>query len=103
MNNTTVVRIKRQGGVVVQDCDIYIGRQCYMGGWTLPKSKWYNPYSVKQYGKDAIPLYEQHIRSSNLMNDLGELLGMRLGCWCKPAACHGDILIKLLREKYPQL
>ena len=24
---------------------------------------------------------------------------MELGCWCKPEACHGDILIKLYKEK----
>ena len=22
-----------------------------------------------------------------------------LGCWCKPSPCHGDILIKLLKER----
>ena len=29
------------------------------------------------------------------MNDLHELEGKTLGCWCKPEKCHGDILIKL--------
>ena len=24
--------------------------------------------------------------------------GKRLGCWCKPNKCHGDIIIKLLNE-----
>ena len=28
-----------------------------------------------------------------------ELEGKELGCWCKPSPCHGDILIKLLKER----
>lgn len=95
---TTVVRIRRQNGLIIQDCDIYIGRACNMGGWNLPKSKWANPYSLKQYGDKAISLYEEYIKSSPLINDLEELRGKRLGCWCKPSPCHGDILIKLLNE-----
>jgi hypothetical protein len=27
---------------------------------------------------------------------LHELKGKKLGCWCKPQACHGDILTKLI-------
>lgn len=98
--DTTVVHLKRAKGVVVQDCDIYIGRQCYMGGWKLPASKWANPYSVKKYGADAIPLYEEYVRNNQtLMNDIEELRGKRLGCWCVPNPCHGDILIKVLNER----
>ena len=36
----TVVRIRRKGDRVVQDCDIYIGRAWTMGGWNLSRSKW---------------------------------------------------------------
>ena len=25
--------------------------------------------------------------------------GKELGCWCKPSPCHGDILIKLFKER----
>lgn len=38
-----VVRLRRQNGVVVQDCDLYVGRECTMGGWNLPRSKWAGP------------------------------------------------------------
>ena len=48
-----VVHLRREKGKVVQDCDIYIGRACNMGGWRLPQSKWSNPYSVKQHGRDG--------------------------------------------------
>ena len=33
------------------------------------------------------------------MESLIELEGKVLGCWCHPEPCHGDILVKLLREK----
>lgn len=26
------------------------------------------------------------------------LAGKRLGCWCKPMSCHGDILVEMIRE-----
>jgi hypothetical protein len=43
---TTVVHMKRAGGKVVQDCDVYIGRRMTMGGWNLPQSKWHNPFTI---------------------------------------------------------
>lgn len=97
-----VVRLRRESGKVIQDCDVYIGRACYRGGWSLPQSIWYNPYSVKQYGRDkAVDLYEAYIRNNSvLLGRLEELKGKRLGCWCEPGErCHGKILINLLREK----
>ena len=99
----TVVHLKRKNGVIVQDCDLYIGRHCSMGGWTLPGSKWANPFSIKQYGTrdEVCRLYEQYIRNNtNLYNSLHELSGLRLGCWCKPELCHGDVLVKLFNEVY---
>lgn len=99
---TKVVRIKRSGGIIVQDCDIYIGRRITMGGWNLPESKWKNPYDVKTYGRDkCLELYEEYIKNNKeLMSKLGELRGKTLGCWCKPERCHGDILVKLVEETY---
>ena len=98
---TSVVRIRRSRGMVVQDCDVYIGRRMTMGGWNLPQSKWANPYPVKQYGLDrSLHLYEIHVRGNNeLMNALHELAGKRLGCWCgETQPCHGKVLIKLMKE-----
>lgn len=79
---------------------IYIGRQMYMGGWKLPKSKWFNPYSVKKYGRtDAVKLYQEHIiNHRELFNSLTELNGKQLACWCHPNSCHGDVLIKLFNQ-----
>lgn len=78
--------------------DIYIGRP----------SIWGNPFSHKDGTKaiykvatreEAINAYKNWIlKQSHLMNRLCELKGKTLACWCKPLACHGDILIKLANE-----
>ena len=106
-----MVRIKRKGGQVVQGCDVYIGRQWSMGGWKsrayptegrkLERSIWCNPFSVKKYGREkSLEMYEEYVRgNSDLMGRLGELKGCTLGCWCKPLACHGDVLVKLVGER----
>ena len=34
-----------------------------------------------------------------VIEHLEELRGEVLGCYCKPLACHGDVLVELLEEK----
>jgi hypothetical protein len=71
--------------------DIYIGRP----------SKWGNPFSIGKDGnrKEVIEKYEKYIRTKkSILKDLYKLEGKVLGCWCKPKACHGDVLIKLIKE-----
>jgi hypothetical protein len=101
----TVVHLKRKGGRIVVDCDVYIGRAMHQGGWRLPASKWANPFKPKDYGDgdagraQAIASYEAHVRARpELMAALPELRGKRLGCWCHPFPCHGDVLVRLLGE-----
>ncbi len=78
--------------------DVYIGRP----------SKWGNPFSHKdgtkaEYvvstRKEAVDRYEEHLRQGELLNDIHELEGKVLGCWCKPQACHGDVIVRLLKER----
>ena len=98
---SSVVRIRRKGGEVVQGCDVYIGRPCNMGGWKLPGSIWANPYKVGKDGtiEEVLNKYETYVRSrSDLMEKIKELEGKSLGCWCHPNPCHGDILVKLVKE-----
>nr|QBK86865.1 MAG: protein of unknown function DUF4326 [Marseillevirus LCMAC103] len=96
-----VVCLKRKNGEIVQGCTLYIGRQWSMGGWTLPKSKWYNPYTLKKDGPSALDKFESYVRV-DLLDSLAEIGGHVLGCWCKGArACHGDVLVKLYRERFP--
>jgi len=72
--------------------DVYIGRP----------SKWGNPYSIGKDGsrKEVIEKYEKYIlENEELLNSLDELEGKILGCWCKPNACHGDVLVKLIQNR----
>lgn len=78
---------------------VYIGRDMsiYVSGAT--GSKWQNPFHIKKYGHEqCLVMYEKYIRTSVLYEQLSELRGKQLGCWCHPAKCHGDVLIKLLNE-----
>lgn len=34
----------------------------------------------------------------HLLNDLHELKGKTLGCFCSPLACHGDVLVELVNQ-----
>ena len=83
---TTVVHCKKD------PYDVYIGRP----------SIWGNPFTHKpdttaqvtvSTREHAIQLYEKHLLDSpELLAKLPELKGKVLGCWCKPNACHGDVL-----------
>ena len=80
---------------------LYIGMNMDFFVKGAHKSKWYNPYTVKKYGLDkSLKLYEDYIRNTpELYDNIDELEGKELGCWCESGKCHGDILIKLLKEK----
>lgn len=106
----TVVKIARKGGKIDVDCDVYIGRRCTMGGWNLKESKWHNPFKVDEKNKidKVLEDFLFYMKSGgrfggrNLMEDLYELKGKVLGCWCKKKGnepCHGDVLVKLLNEQ----
>lgn len=65
--------------------DIYIGRG----------SKWGNPFEINSSRNrtEAILEYVDYIwNNEELIQDLPELYGKRLGCYCKPKICHGDVL-----------
>lgn len=72
-----VVRIRRRGGAVVQDCDVYIGRNCFMGGWKLSQSKWHNPFPAKNGdNQTAVDKFRAYIlKQPELMAALPELKG----------------------------
>lgn len=79
---------------------LYIGRNMdyYVKG--AKASKWANPFSVKKYGLDeCLRLYEKHIRET-MLSSIDELQNVKeFGCWCKPNACHGDVLLKILHSR----
>jgi hypothetical protein len=76
------------------DYDVYIGRG----------SKWGNPFRMANgtvYERvRVISAYRKFIRKrADLLAALEELRGKRLGCYCAPKACHGDVLVELLEEE----
>ena len=95
-NKCTVVHFKKD------DFDIYIGRG----------SKWGNPFThisdrntLAKYivgtRKESISAYKEWITNGDgqyLLDDLSELKGKILGCWCHPKPCHGDILKELVNK-----
>jgi hypothetical protein len=81
--------------------DLYIGRA--YGGFT--ESVWENPFHIGKDGSrdEVIDKYEARIRAdSQLMDLIPSLTGLTLGCWCHPLPCHGDMLLKLVREYWEQ-
>lgn len=72
--------------------DVYIGRG----------SKWGNRFVIGRDGNrdDVIKKYREWImKNDELMKCLIELKDKVLGCYCKPLACHGDVLVELCEEK----
>jgi hypothetical protein len=89
---------------------LYIGRD--MTRWVAgaDKSKWCNENRVEEYGlEEALRLYERDLRANEeLMDQLVELEGCVLACWCRTSnsptdkeVCHGDVLLRIFRERYP--
>jgi Domain of unknown function (DUF4326) len=67
---------------------VYIGRG----------SKWGNPFRIGPDGDRAtvIAKYERWLRDQHhLLRALDELRGRDLVCFCAPARCHGDLLLRL--------
>ncbi len=74
--------------------DVYIGRWNRKYG----PSKWKNPFVIGKDGdrEEVIKKYRAHLKISGLTKQIEELRGKRLGCWCTPDPCHGEVLIELL-------
>jgi len=87
---TTIVNIRDES------YDIYIGRG----------SVWGNPFVIGKDGtrEEVIEKYRKYISGKyNLMHHgLSFLKGKRLGCYCKPLACHGDVLVELIEKMEEQ-
>jgi hypothetical protein len=62
------------------------------------KTKWGNPFIIGKDGdrEEVVRKYRQWIFTQpELLSALHELKGKRLGCWCVPLACHGNVLAAL--------
>jgi hypothetical protein len=90
MAKTTVVNIHPKGQKVSMVRPfVFIGRP----------SKWGNPFKIGRDGtrEEVIEKYRAYIQTRpDLIAALPKLKGKRLGCYCKPLACHGDVLVELI-------
>ena len=81
---------------------VYIGRDMSVYVKGAKGSKWKNPFTIKKSGsaEEACRKYREYILNTpSLRYSLNELEGKTLGCWCAPAACHGNILAELVMLK----
>lgn len=93
---TRVVNIKREPSYQQRRSDAgyeYIGRGSY----------WGNPHATFAEGEsreEVIRKYAYDFTYDKFLNidprRVHELAGKRLGCFCKPAPCHGDVLADYL-------
>ncbi len=87
---------------------VYVGRGS-RGKPYIPGSVLANPYTVKEYTRtQAISAYREWLTTNRDPLVLAELARLRtlhqthgqltLCCWCKPEACHADVIAELLQE-----
>jgi hypothetical protein len=74
--------------------DVYIGRP----------SKWGNPFEIGKDGsretvinKYRLWLWKELKAGKVTKEEILELEGKTLGCWCAPLACHGDVLVNAVK------
>jgi len=98
-SSPVVVSWKKHGQTATPRTGLYIGRQIPWQG--LSRSCWANPFKAPRDGTlaEVLAKYELYVRSRpELLERLPELAGMDLACWCVPAPCHGDVLVRLFNE-----
>ena len=101
-----VVHLKKQGGNIIRDCDVYIGNAIRNSSWDLEESKWCDPFHVRWdlTVKQRRKKYRDYVTSKpELMRSLSELRGKALGCLCQtPHSCHGHVLAELVQKVFSQ-
>lgn len=75
--------------------DVYIGRPSQFG----------NPFEIGRDGtrSEVIEKYKvwfyERLENPQYKNQVLQLKGKTLGCFCKPSACHGDIIVDYLDKE----
>lgn len=96
---TTVVNIRSEG------CEVYIGRK------RGEQNHFGNPFQIGKDGsrQDVIRKFREWIygmdhqsvepeRRRWVLQNLQLLEGKKLGCYCKPQSCHGDVYVEVLER-----
>lgn len=90
LHTVTVVNLRVCKDFGTREGDVRIDR----------RTKWGNPFKITKSctREQTIQKYEYYF-AHNLLKDINELKdARRLGCWCKPLACHGDVIRKYLEN-----
>jgi len=111
MNKTSVVDIHKKKKGIRPEFDEYIGRRITrqnkstidLKKYWKKGSKWQNPYNtVEEYE----PYIRKKIKQNPTYYNIKELIGKKLGDWCittnkiEPLVCHGQIILKIIKEVY---
>lgn len=93
---TTVVHFKKE------PYDVYIGRGSIYGNPFSHKDGTTAKYKVATR-EEAIRRFDEWIQTKPGLMVLvrQELRGKVLGCWCRPKACHGEVLARIADEYDP--
>ena len=115
--NCKVQYIRKEGYHTLKDWmadskNVYIGRPGVVfvevdgKKERFPKkgSNFCNPFVVGKHGsrEEVIEKYKTYIQARlvaepSLVEELRKMKGKTLGCWCHPEACHGDVLLEILK------
>jgi hypothetical protein len=91
-NNNVMSKKTRVVNKKKEPWDVYIGRGSAFG----------NRYIIGKDGtrKEVIAKYRKWfvkmLRKDRFHRAVMKLKGKRLGCFCKPKACHGDVIVEYL-------
>lgn len=99
---TVSVRIRREKGKIVQDCDVWVGGAWAKGGWKLMRSDWCNPFYHLANKEESLKAYIEYINKTPELQARirTELRGKQLGCFCEPddPFCHAAWLARVAEE-----
>jgi hypothetical protein len=98
MSRTTVVNLKGHRDDPEYADVVYVGRAMTRGGWHLEQSPLASPFIPGRDGTREVVVakYRTYLLSRpDLLKLLPGLRGRRLGCWCAPQSCHGDVIAEI--------
>lgn len=90
--------------------NVYVGRGgvVFVDKERFPKkgSKFLNPFKIGRDGNrdEVLKKYKIYISEKlkddkELVYELNKMKGKKIGCWCYPEKCHGDILVEIIESK----
>ena len=91
-----ILNIYHHHGVIPEGA-VYIGR--FNAKFGLPESRWHNPFILKdpKDREEVFAKYQAHLdrqiaTGAVTVEDLLELSGKDLVCFCAPKRCHGEAI-----------